>query len=157
MAAAARDQFFSTLHAAHLKPRGYRKVRHTFSRQRDGYAEHFQFQGSSWNDENSDWRCYLNCGISFDSLPRRSPDMDFPRTHASTRAPHLVPSALPHYDIDTIDPTRLVPDIVAVIDACSEYFARRAGYLKEAYLRKDYKWAFLNDPELPSLRRTGAA
>ena len=157
MAAAARDQFFSALHTVHLKPRGYRKVRHTFSRQRDRYAEHFQFQGSSWNDEKSDWRFYLNCGISFDDLPRRSPDMDFPRTHASARAPHLVPAALPHYDISASDPTCLVPDIVAIVDACSEYFARRHEYLKEAYLRKDYKWAFLNDPELQSLRRPGAA
>jgi len=157
MAAAALDQFSSVLHMLHLKPRGYRKVRHTFSRQRDGYAEHFQFQGSSWNDENSDWRFYLNCGISFDGLPRRSPDVDFPRTHASTRAEHIVPAALPHYEINAIDPAHLVPDIVAVVDTCSEYFARRHEYLMDAYLRKDYKWAFLHDPELGSPRRTGAA
>jgi hypothetical protein len=58
---------------------------------------------------------------------------------------------------DFYSPTHSVPHIVAVVDACSEYFARRHEYLQEAYLRKDYKWAFLNDPELHSTRRTGAA
>lgn len=151
MAKASRDQFFSKLHSAHLKPRGFRKVRHTFSRELDGFGEHYQFQGSDWNDEASDWRFYINCGISFAGVPRREPDRDFPRVHAWARAPHLVHFALPHYDVSSEDPTAHVAEVVAVIDECSSYFARRHRHLAEAYARRDFKWPFLRDPELEAV------
>jgi hypothetical protein len=148
MARKSRDQFLSTLHSAHLRPRGFKKSSHTFSRESAGYGEHYQIQGSSWNDEAGDWRFYINCGISFAGIPRREPDRDFPRVHAWARAPHLVHFALPHYDVSSDEPLSRVADVVAVIDECSRYFARRHAYLAEAYARRDFKWPFLRDPEL---------
>lgn len=148
MAKASRDQFFSMLHSGYLKPRGFKKVRHTFSRELGGFGEHYQLQGSSWNDEATDWRFYINCGISFRGIPRREPDRDFPHVHAWARAPHLVPFALPHYDVSAANSTSLVADVVAVIDECGRYFERRHAYLAAAYDRRDFKWPFLRDPEL---------
>jgi hypothetical protein len=155
VAKASRDQFFSLLHSAHLKPRGFKKVRHTFSKEFDSYGEHYQIQGSAWNDEASDWRFYINCGISFAGVPRREPDRDFPRIHAWARAPHLVQFALPHYDVSSHDPTSLLVDVVAVIDECSNYFARRHRFLSEAYAHRDFKWPFLRDPELEAIQSRG--
>jgi Domain of unknown function (DUF4304) len=155
MGRASRDQFFSMLHSLNLRPRGFKKVRHTFSREFESYGEHYQLQGSAWNDEASDWRFYINCGISFSGVPRREPDLDFPRVHAWARAPHLVHFALPHYDVIADDPTSVVSDVVSVIDECSSYFARRHGYLVEAYARRDFKWPFLRDPELETIHSRG--
>jgi hypothetical protein len=151
MSAAGRDRFFSLLHAEHLKPRGYRKVRHTFSRQFAGYGGHYQLQGSEWNDEAGDWRFYINCGISFDGIPRREPDRDFPHVHAWARAPHLVQVALPHYDVNVQNTASVASDVTAVIDACANYFSRRHTFLLDAYQRRDYKWPFLRDPELDAM------
>jgi len=89
------DAFISELHSIHLKPRGFKKTRHTFIRSRDGYTEHYQIQGSAWNDREGPWTFYLNCGISFDGLPPRSPDRDFPRTHAWMRAQVFTAAPLP--------------------------------------------------------------
>jgi hypothetical protein len=155
VAKASRDHFISVLHAMHLKPRGFKKVRHTFSKKFDCYGEHFQLQGSAWNDEASDWRFYVNCGISFAGVPRREPDRDFPRVHAWARAPHLVQFALPHYDVSSDDPSSHLADVVAVIDECSSYFARRHRYLAEAYAQRDFKWPFLRDPELEVIHARG--
>jgi len=87
------DTFTSELHATHLKPRGFKKTRHTFSRSHEGYT----IQGSAWNNSSGPWTFYLNCGISFDSLPPCSPDRDFPRTHAWMRAQVFTTTPMPDF------------------------------------------------------------
>ena len=43
------DEFFSRLQTVHLKARGYKKQRHTFIRDLQGFTERIQFQGSAWH------------------------------------------------------------------------------------------------------------
>src|SRR5438046_2062639 len=92
-------QFFSRLHREHLKARGYKKVRYTFSRDMGGYTERIQFQGISWNDANSPWRFYITFGVEFPDLPSRSPCRDFPATHCWARIERVVPGAPNQYDL----------------------------------------------------------
>ena len=85
------DRFFSELHRTHLKPAGFKKERRTFIRERPGFIERFQFQGSQWNDRNRPWVFYINAGVQFPDLPRMQPDMDFPHTHANDRIERILP------------------------------------------------------------------
>jgi hypothetical protein len=90
MAEAFVAKFFSELHREHLKNLGYTKTRYTFSRELPEYVERVQFQGSSWNGAGEPWRFYVNVGIQFRDLPRRTPDRDFPNTHAHGRIEEIV-------------------------------------------------------------------
>lgn len=90
MAEAFVDRFFSALQKQHLKQRGYKKERRTFSRETPEYIERIQFQGSQWNSSGEPWRFYINVGIQFRDLPLRQPDRDFPNTHAHGRIETLV-------------------------------------------------------------------
>jgi hypothetical protein len=142
------DTFVAELHNGHLKPIGFRKRRHTFVRYQDGYAEHYQIQGSAWNNPSTSWICYLNCGISFEGLPPRSPDKDFPRTHAWMRSGVFVRDARPQYDVTVENSEVTAKEIADVIVRCSEYFRRRHVVLLECYKDGRYDLGFLADPEL---------
>jgi hypothetical protein len=76
--------------------------------------------------------------------------------HAWARAPHLVQGSLPHYDVNAQNAASVAADVAAVIDACQGYFARRQAFLLDAYNRRDYKWAFLHDPELEVRKVVGS-
>jgi hypothetical protein len=143
--------FTSELHILHLKARGFKKTRHTFSRSHDGYTEHYQVQGSAWNGSNVPWTFYLNCGISFDGLPPRNPDRDFPHTHAWMRAPVFTAAAQSQYDITVENLGASATQLAEVIRQCSEYFQRRWLFLRDCYEHRRYHMGFLADPEL---RRT---
>jgi len=93
------EQFFSRLDTVHLKPMGYKKQRHTFARDLDGFTERVQFQGSAWNDQEATWRFYVNFGIQFHGLPPRSPDRDLPGPHCWTRIDALVPDAPKDFEL----------------------------------------------------------
>ena len=87
------EQFLSWFHATRLKPAGYKKKGHAFSRKRADFSERIQLQGSAWNDGKGPWRFYVNFGILFDGVPPRRPDRDFPGTHCWTRIENLVRGA----------------------------------------------------------------
>src|SRR5688500_4939575 len=95
--------FFSTLHAAHLKRMGYAKERNTFTRKLDGFTERIQFQGSAWNSGDGSWRFYMNFGVQFHGLPARSPERDLPGTHCWARIQSIVPEAPASFDLDGDD------------------------------------------------------
>ncbi len=140
------DQFVSELHQLHLKPLGFRKVRKNFTRSHADYSEHYQIQGSAWNDASSPWVFYLNCGISFSGLPI-SP-AGHVGTHGSTRSPVFtsLANAQDEVTVDTIG--QVAEHITAVIREVAAYFARRHAFLRECYLHRRYHHAFFADPEL---------
>jgi hypothetical protein len=140
--------FVAELHNEHLKPLGFKKSRHTFIRSHNGYAEHYQIQGSAWNSPLTSWTCYLNCGISFEGLAARSPDKDFPRTHAWMRSELFVKDARPQYDVTVANKEITAKEIAHVIYLCSDYFQRRHAVLLESYKDGHYDRGFLADPEL---------
>src|SRR5688572_23714719 len=108
------NAFLSALHRVHLRPGGYRKSGHTFSRDRGDFTERIQIQGSSWNDSSGPWRFYLNFGVTFHGAPRRLPDRDFPQTHCWARISRIVPDAPPFHELcdDAVARAVEVADIV---------------------------------------------
>ena len=84
--------FFSEFHRQKLKPIGFKKINHTFSRGQEIYIERFNFQGSAWNssDINEPWIFYINVGVQFDDLPLPIPNLDFPKTHWNWRIESLL-------------------------------------------------------------------
>ena len=127
------DAFFSALHRDHLKPLGFRKVRHTFSRKRAGYTERFQFQGSAWNDSTGPWHFYINVGVEFEDLPPRKPSRDFPGTHAWARIDRLVAHAPTEFDLPADrqdDYARLIAEYVR---SAGEVLDSHIGGIRRAY------------------------
>jgi hypothetical protein len=129
--------FFSELHLSVFKPRGYTKLRRTFRKEEVRYSLAFQFQGSDWNSAGSPWRFYLNVGLGFLDIPRRSPDSNFPMIHSSTRiGPTLSEWAEPHYEIIEKEQKILVGKIAAMVADCESYFASTHEVLRQRYLLK---------------------
>ncbi|MGB4812658.1 MAG: DUF4304 domain-containing protein [Methylophilaceae bacterium] len=93
------EPFFSDLHKAHLKSLGYKKIRHTFSRELPDYIERVQLQGSAWNSSGKSWLFYINIGIQFSDLPRSELDRDFPNTHAHGRIGSIVKSETSFFEL----------------------------------------------------------
>ena len=58
------------LHSSKLKPLDFGNRVHSFLRERVGYVESYQLQGSSWNAGEEPWRFYLNVRVRFpDVMP----------------------------------------------------------------------------------------
>ena len=146
------DDFCSQLQNERLKTRGFKRLRRTFSREHEGWNERYQVQGSQSNSVDSPWTFYLNCGIEFRGIPRRTPDAGFPRVHASSRCGVFVPSSRPQYELTAESRQELVDEIETVILMCSDYFAARHSILRGLYEDKNWRYSFLADPELPSAR-----
>lgn len=127
------SQFFSRLHRDYLKPRGYKKVRHNFSREADGYTERVQFQGSAWNDSSRPWTFYINFGIEFASLAPRTPCRDFPSTHCWTRIEYLVADAPDRYDIPDADTTGFAAEIAGYVARASEQVRVQISQIRRVY------------------------
>ena len=91
MQARVKD-FFSEFHRQKLKPIGFKKINHTFSRDKGSYIERFNFQGSSWNssDTTEPWFFYINVGVQFKELALPTPNFAFPKTHYHWRIEDLI-------------------------------------------------------------------
>ena len=82
----------SELHRESLKPAGFRKVGSTFSRDREGFVERFNFQGSSWSSA-AETLFYLNVGVEFAEFgPAERNWVHFKRTHWAALIEELVPA-----------------------------------------------------------------
>jgi hypothetical protein len=125
-------EFFSRLHATHLRPRGYRKERHTFTRELNGFTERIQFQGSAWNSGDSSWRFFVNFGVQFHGLPPRSPDRDLPGTHCWTRIESIVPEAPAEFGL-TGDDDLLAANLVVYLERASQCVENEIGVLRKRY------------------------
>jgi hypothetical protein len=124
--------FFSQLHADYLKPWGFRKQRHTFTRDLVGYSEVVQFQGSSFNLAILPWRFYVNFGIRFHDLSPRSPDRDLPGTHCWTRIRAILPDAPAYFDLGT-DDAGFVGGIANLVQDASKRVALEIDSLRRLY------------------------
>jgi len=142
------EKILSDIQREFLKPKGFKKVRHTYSRAMDGYVEKYQIQGSAWNTKDEPWRFYINCGIFFSDIPRRTPDLDFPETHAHSRASRFVKNAPPHHDLDNSNIEEIKKEVCSIIEQASDYFKRRWKVVKDSYVRNEYYLGFPSDPEL---------
>jgi hypothetical protein len=142
------DAFTLELHTTHLKPLGFKNTGRTFVRSHDGYTERFQLQGSAWNSPDHPWRFYLNCGITFEGLPRRKPDGNFPHTHAWMSGPLITAAAMPEYNITEKNLPSTIDQVAEVIRQCSDYFQRRHAILRDCYEHRRYHMGVLADPEL---------
>lgn len=128
---------FSQLHREHLKPRGFKKERHTFTRNAGAYAERFNLQRSAWSSA-AEKRFYINVGIW---LPEYADDTCgsgyFSGNHWATRIERLVPGAPPHWDVDAAtDLSALSAELAGLIEAASGQLAGRIGDCRDEYLKR---------------------
>jgi hypothetical protein len=141
------DAFASTLHERYMKPAGFKKKDHTFSRSRVGYDEHYNIQGSAWNSADGAWRFYVNCAISFPDIPIQKPGSGMWKYHAHTRLRMLVPGAPAEFDVTEQSQEEVMSALNGQLEKCADYFARRHQMLRESYLSQRYSGGFPDDPE----------
>jgi len=125
---AAAEQFLSNLHRLYLKPRGYRKVRHNFSRAMDGYVEHFEFQGSSFNDASRPWRFYVNVRVDFPDVSPRPP----------VRIESVVPAAPKEFDLPAPQTDAFVSEIAGLLASASDQVASELPEIRQAFIEQRY-------------------
>lgn len=138
------NAFLRVLHQKYLKPLGYTKTRHTFTRVFDEYTERIQIQGSAWNEAKGPWTFYVNFGIAFHDLPPRTPCRDFPGTHIWWRVQDLVPRCPAQYKFSHRNSGALAEPLAKTIARASvkvESQIRRhlASYEKERRLIAAYE------------------
>lgn len=128
---------FSHLHHEHLKPRRFKKERHTFMRDAGAYAERFNFQGSAWSSA-AEKRFYINVGIWFpDYSDDTSSSGYFSGNHLAARIERLVPEAPPHWDVDAAtDIAALSTALANLVDAASSKLASQIGDWRSEYLQR---------------------
>lgn len=116
---------------------GFRKEGNTFWRDRGGYIERFNFQGSS----GSTWDetvFYLNAGVEFsDYEPATRNWVYFRNVHWADRIDELVPEAPPNWRCrpDT-DRAALKRQLAELIQRASDEMACRNDELRAAYLAR---------------------
>ena len=130
------DQFLSDFHQAYLKKLGFKKVRHTFSRDRGDYWERFNFQGSAWNSAGDDyWTFYLNVGAEFKDLEPNRYWSYFPHTHWADRIETVVSSAPAAWDYNlNTDRESLMQNLASYILKASEIIGSEIAGLRNHYL-----------------------
>jgi len=133
------SDFFSELHRNHLKQLGFKKVRHTFSRDAGDYWERINFQGSAWNNSNEPWDFYINVGIEFKDLPERVYWSLLPHTHWSRRIRDIVENAQGSYEIaPNKNELELAEQIAAHIQKASEIIASDIANIRSSYISKGH-------------------
>jgi hypothetical protein len=135
--------FFSQLHREHLKPRGFKKERYTFTRDAGAYVERLNFQRSAWSSA-AEKRFYINVGIWFPEYAHDTSGSGyFSGNHWATRVESLVPEAPQHWDVHTAtDPAALSAELARVIDAASRRLAARIGNCRDEYLQRRKRVAY---------------
>lgn len=141
------NQFLSEFHQAYLKKLGFKKVRHTFSRDMGDYWERFNFQGSAWNGASDQyWTFYLNVGVEFKDLEPRRHWSYFPHTHWAERIQTVVSDAPAdwEYNLNT-DRHALMRELASYMSRASEKMATEnsglRGYCLEGQHTKLYSFA----------------
>jgi hypothetical protein len=116
-----------------MKPRGFNKKRHTFSRKRDSYVEYFQVQGSSWNTTGRDeWAFYLNAGVRFLELPEPTENRGFPGTHVYGRLSSFHPATLDAFELREDCLGEVMALVAEGVDSTSIAIASHLGQLRES-------------------------
>lgn len=137
----------STLHQRVMKSSGFRKTGNTFSKDHANYSEHYNIQGSAWNDSGRPWTFYVNCAISFPGVPNHSAGNGLWKFHAHTRIAGLVAEARTQYAVTEASVEEIADEVGRHIRRCSEYFSHRWEVLRDSYIERDYAGGFPRDPE----------
>jgi hypothetical protein len=133
------SSFFSELHRNHLKQLGFKKVRHTFSRDAGDYWERINFQGSAWNNSNEPWDFYINVGVEFKDLPERKYWALLPHTHWSRRIGEIVKDAPGGYEIaPNKNEVELATQIVIHIQKASATISLNIADIRSSYISKGH-------------------
>lgn len=128
---------FTQLHREHLKLRGFRKERYTFTRNAGPYVERFNFQGSAWSSAEGK-RFYINLGIWF---PEFADDTSgsgyFAGNHWASRIDRVVAHAPSHWDVDaTTELSVLSEQLATLVEKASNQLAERIGTCRNEYLQR---------------------
>ena len=152
--------FMSELHARHMKARGYKKTRFTYSRDRGSYVERVRLKGSPWNSAERPWSLEVELGVEFADLPKSS-DLNFPNTHTYSAIEHIVDVASGQYSLqhspiaglagqimDRIEPSRqavrvadpaqLRDEIAAHVELASDVLLRHQTQIRSFCGSSDY-------------------
>jgi hypothetical protein len=125
-------RFISALYSDKLKPQGFRRSGHSFTRANPDYVERFQVQGNPWNGLDSTplilrpqepvWRFYVNVAVRLaDSPPVHG------QFHADCRIGTLVKASEGSYELTETVLEPLVDRLAEHIDvACAQLPARLA-------------------------------
>jgi hypothetical protein len=137
MAKAWLASLLSELHRESLKAARFRKEGSTFSRERDGYVERFNFQGSNWSS-SVETLFYLNVGVEFAEFgPAKHNRVYFKRTHWASRIEELVPGAPENWRCgEATDRAVVRAQLAMLITTASEQVAARLSELRAAYLAR---------------------
>jgi hypothetical protein len=122
------DEFFSDFHRRFMRPRGYRKGRHRFSRAMDGYSEVFDFQGSRYNESSGPWRFFINVKVVFPDIEDR----------LYVRIENIVAGAAQQYDLPDPVPVEFGEEMAALLASASDSIAAQLPQIHDAYRRKRY-------------------
>jgi hypothetical protein len=129
------NDVLAELHKENLKPLGFTKVRHTFSRDCGTYWERFNFQGSTWNGTGVKWRFYINVGIEFKDLNPNPHWSYFSHTHWAARVDKLASSAPEEWDYDaSTDREELKVQLAQLIVEASRTLRSRTERIRREYL-----------------------
>lgn len=132
------DEFFSALHRSHLKPRGFKKVNRTFSRDLGSHWERINIQGSCWNSGNSNdpWVFFVNVGIEFKDLPQTNAFVYVRHTHWATRIEGIVSAAPNQYELQpNHENIELGDQLIAHIESASKYIAAQYETIYHDYIK----------------------
>jgi hypothetical protein len=123
--------FVSELHTDGMKPRGYKKTRHTFSRSFADGVIRFQLQGSQWNSDSSEaWTFYVNAGVMFSGLPEPVANRGFPKTHVYGRLGSFVEGCEDTYELTPSNSQSVRESVLSGVDAVCVAIETRVGELR---------------------------
>ncbi|MCW9058477.1 MAG: DUF4304 domain-containing protein [Gammaproteobacteria bacterium] len=114
------SKFFTELHKTAMKPMGFRKERHRFSRPQDGYVEIVDFQGSSWNQAEGPWLFYINIAVGFEGIEAKGQKLWFNVAHAMGRIEGLVPGSNTQYSLSESSFSELLKRIPILVETASK-------------------------------------
>jgi hypothetical protein len=114
------SELASELHAV-LKPQGFRKSHHTFSRRREGYEEFYRLLGASHNQSLGPWHFWLEVGVGLPSvgMPQQSP-ASTAKVHAWGSIQHIVPGAAWRFEVKESSLEQQAREIAALVARASE-------------------------------------
>ena len=121
---------------------GFRKERYSFTRNREGYREIFQFQGDKWNTASEEpSHCFLNVGVVFTDIGEAQSWEYIPKTHWARR-PSLLSDELPSYFAygATVNGELQAGEIARVIERTSEIVGSMIDELRQECLDKEARW-----------------
>jgi len=114
------DELATRLHVSILKQLGFRKSRHWFWRERIGYVELFEIQGSSWNSREEPWRFYVNVYVRFTDVGPLSGRAGANTYHANGRIERIVSSAPSKFEVSSSDLAQVAIDLGRLTILASE-------------------------------------